>query len=106
MDDPDNDGTLEDLVLELVDRHGRNLIKAILIGIMVSFSVAVFSASVPKAASIGTICFSVSHFATWRRFLELTSFAMFCVAAVLWCNDELARQVVTSAAGFFYSVVH
>ena len=106
MDNLDNDETLEDLVLELVDRHGRNFIKAILIGIMVSFSVAVFSASIRKAALIGTICFSVSLFATWRRFLELTSLAMFCVAAVLWCSDELARQVTASAAGFFYSVAH
>jgi hypothetical protein len=104
MDDLDNDERLGDLVLELVDRHGRNLIKAILIGIMVSFSVAVFSGSIPKAALIGTICFSVSLFSTWRRFLVLTSFAMFCVAAVLWCTDELARQAVASAAGFFYSV--
>ena len=106
MDNLDNDETLEDLVLELVDRHGRNFIKAILIGIMVSFSVAVFSASIPKAVIIGTICFSVSLFATWRRFFVLTSLAMFCVAAVLWCTDELARQVTASAAGFFYSVAH
>jgi hypothetical protein len=82
-DDLDNDERLKDLVLELVDRHGRNFIKAILIGIMLSFSVAVFSTSIPKAALIGTICFSVSLFATWRRFLELTSLATFCVAAAL-----------------------
>ena len=105
MDYLDNDEKLEDLVLELVDCHSRNFIKAILIGIMVSFSVAVFSASLPKAAVIGTICFSVSLFATWRRFLELTSLAMFCVAAVLSCTDDLAR-ITASAAGFFYSVAH
>lgn len=106
MDDPDNHETLEDLVLEFVDCHGRNFIKAILIGVMVAFSVAVFGASVPKGALIGSICFSVALFAIWRRFLELTSLAIFCVASVLWCAPELTRQVVATAAGFFYSVGH
>jgi hypothetical protein len=100
MDDLDNDETLKDLTLELVDRHGRNFIKAILIGIMISFSVAVFSASIPKAALIGTLCLFVSLFAIWRRSLELTSLAMFCVAAVLLCSDESARQAAAWAAGF------
>lgn len=69
--------------------HGVKLLKAPLIAGMTAFAFWILSGSVQKALSVAAVCFVVSAFNTWRRFLEPLAFWLFVVAAIHWCNPDI-----------------
>ena len=77
----------------LLSLHLRTILKAPLIGLMVLFSLYVITESTSKSLLVGFICFCISLFRTWRRFLEPLSFVLFCLAVVVLCDQEMIVQL-------------
>jgi hypothetical protein len=84
---------IEAYFFKFASEHMRSVLKASLIGIMVFFSVCAFTGSVWKAFVVGTLCLAISMFNTWRRYLEVAGFFVFCFAVVHWCAPEVWQFV-------------
>jgi hypothetical protein len=71
----------------------RIIIKAFLIALMISVSVASLTNSYWKATWISAIALLAALFGTWRRYLEPLALALFVVTAAATCisPDLLAR---------------
>jgi hypothetical protein len=91
------DHQIEDWVFDCVVLHLRSASKAALIGIMTLFSMAVLTETIGKALIVSSICFAISLFNTWRRYLEPISFIVFCGAVVYWGAPELWQYAKMAA---------
>ncbi len=84
---------LEDRVAAVLVGHVRTILKSIMIGVMVAFSLSIFAVSVGRILVIVTISMAAALFHTWRRWLETLSLAIFCVAVAAICAPELAADL-------------
>jgi hypothetical protein len=98
------DGELDDFLVDFLRQHARAWMKAIVIGLMVGFSVIVFSGSIFKGFLIGALCLLVAGFNTWRRYLEPLTFWIFIAAVIYWCDQEILHRLRIGALALYHLI--
>ncbi|MGO4714741.1 hypothetical protein [Bradyrhizobium sp. 2TAF24] len=89
---------VEDIEAAVKSPQVRGILKALLIGLMMLFSVSTLNGSTWKAIAAGAVFFLVGSFNTWRRYLELPVFVIFCIATLYLCNNHILQDVVSAIA--------
>ena len=89
---------VEDIEAAVKSPQVRGILKGLLIGLMMLFSVSVLNGSAWKALVAGGVFFLVGSFNTWRRYLEIPVFVVFCVATLYLCNENLVQDIASAIA--------
>ncbi|MEW6645365.1 MAG: hypothetical protein AB1586_33050 [Pseudomonadota bacterium] len=87
---------VEDIEAAVKSPQFRGILKALLIGLMMLFSVSTLNGSTWKALAAGAIFFLVGSFNTWRRYLEIPVFVFFCVATLYLCNENILQDIAAA----------
>lgn len=91
----DNRLIVEDIEAAVKSPQVRGILKGLLIGVMMLFSISILNGSAWKALVAGAVFFLVGSFNTWRRYLEIPVFVIFCVATLYLCNENVVHDVAS-----------
>lgn len=94
-DERSDDLLTEEIEAALRSPQARGVVKAILIGVMMLYSVFILDGSFLKALITSAIFCLIACFNTWRRYMEIPVFLLFCGATIYMCNEQVFHWIAS-----------